>query len=150
MAYTVPVENGENITVDVIRKSLWTMTIAEVIKFTLKTPYAFVGGLNALSELLPLHLPVQTHQVFFFFKKFENRFENIIFFLIKDLTDEELDQIRSKRQLWAAHLLPLSNELKTLIGSFAPSTFHPLQLSLRRFLFQLIDLAPSMAICAAE
>lgn len=37
--------------------------IGEVLKFTAEAPYRYVAGLNVLSELLPLPLPLPTKEV---------------------------------------------------------------------------------------
>ena len=54
------------------------------------------------------------------------------------------------RQLWAAHLIPLSPSISSLLETLLPSTCVPLQQMLRRVSAQLVDLAPSLAVMAAK
>ncbi|VDO96952.1 unnamed protein product [Soboliphyme baturini] len=105
-------------------RSLWTSMVAELLDFTLESCHNFVGGLNALVELLPLPLPVQT---------------------VEPLSNEDLKIIVSNRSLWSAHLIPLSTQLANVIHGFANATHSLLQQSLRRVCLQLSDLSEPIA-----
>ena len=46
-----------------LSESLWTKTLKELLKYTIKAPYTYLSGLLILSEMLPLPLPIQTREV---------------------------------------------------------------------------------------
>ncbi|KAH3771868.1 hypothetical protein DPMN_173197 [Dreissena polymorpha] len=89
-----------------------------LLKFTMKSPYTYLSGLQILSELLPLPLPLQTKE-------------------------EQL--AINTRKLWSAHLLPLHTALHGIIRSLAITACQPLQQILRKICLQMSDLAAPTA-----
>lgn len=115
-----------------IHKSLWTQMIGEVIKFTLNGPYRFVPGLNVLSELLPLPLPVCT------LSSGCNSVEG------------EIQRIVTERQLWSAHLHPQSHLISDMIQTFCTSSSEDLFQIIYKVCIQLSDLAPNMTLLVSK
>lgn len=60
LAYSQPISTDLSSEAEALNKSLWTLMMAEVVKYVTIGPHTFVPGLLILSELLPLPLPVQT------------------------------------------------------------------------------------------
>ncbi|KAK3591349.1 hypothetical protein CHS0354_040310 [Potamilus streckersoni] len=117
-AYTQPsLTQSES---EAFNQSLWTQTIRELLKHTLKAPYTYLSGLMMLSELLPLPLPLQTKEV---------------------LRQEETTLIVNTRKLWSVHLLSLHQSIYEIIQTLIVSTCQPLQHMLRRVCWQLSDLS---------
>ena len=48
---------------DALNKSLWTLMLKEVLRYSIKSPYTYMSGLLVLSELLPLPFPLHTKEV---------------------------------------------------------------------------------------
>ncbi|WAR13260.1 VIR-like protein [Mya arenaria] len=109
---------------DKISESLWTLAIRDLLKFTMKAPYTYLSGLQMLSELLPLPLPLQTKE---------------------PLTTEEVQLAINTRKLWSAHLLPLHTTLHGIVRTLATTSCQPLQQILRKICFQMSDLASPTA-----
>lgn len=108
-----------------LNKSLWTLMMAEVLKFTSSLPEMFVPCLSLLSELLPLPFPIQTRN---------------------PLSEAEVLLATNSRKLWSAHLLPLDNLLQDLISTLCYSSYQPLLQLLKRVCIQLADLGPPTAL----
>ncbi|CRK91162.1 CLUMA_CG004847, isoform A, partial [Clunio marinus] len=113
-----------------IHKSLWTQMIGEVVKYSLNGPFHFIPGLMMLSELLPLPLPVPMHG--------------------NELNKREIQRLITERQLWSAHLHPLSHLLTEMIQTFCTSSSVELFNILLRVCVQLSDLAPNMTLLVAK
>ncbi|WAR13247.1 VIR-like protein [Mya arenaria] len=109
---------------DKISESLWTLAIRDLLKFTMKAPYTYLSGLQMLSELLPLPLPLQTKE---------------------PLTTEEVQLAINTRKVWSAHLLPLHTTLHGIVRTLATTSCQPLQQILRKICFQMSDLASPTA-----
>lgn len=105
---------------EILKKSIWTKMIKEVLQYTFSLPMFFIHGLSLLSELLPLPLPIQT---------------------LKPLTEDEVNQLINFRKLWSAHLLILANDLEKLITSFILCSSFIIQQLLRRICVQISDLS---------
>ncbi|XP_052231908.1 protein virilizer homolog isoform X2 [Dreissena polymorpha] len=122
-AYTQPLSQP-NADKDKISESLWTLAVRDLLKFTMKSPYTYLSGLQILSELLPLPLPLQTKE---------------------PLTQSEEQLAINTRKLWSAHLLPLHTALHGIIRSLAITACQPLQQILRKICLQMSDLAAPTA-----
>ncbi|KAG1683645.1 Protein virilizer [Nymphon striatum] len=129
LAYTQPILSQALESDEAISKSLWTQMVMEVLKFIQKAPRTFVTGLNILSELLPVPLPIQTREA---------------------LTQEEITKAINIRKLWCAHLHPLSLDLQQLISNLCGTSCQILQHALRRVCFQLADLAAPTSITVVK
>ncbi|CAG9862506.1 unnamed protein product [Phyllotreta striolata] len=114
---------------DSLTKTLWTLMIGEVIKYTTAVPHTFISGLLIFSELLPLPLPLQTRD---------------------DLTDDEISWIISLRKLWSAHLHPHSTIIQNMVNKLCLSTQPQLLNLLRRICVQIADLAANSAVMIAR
>ena len=62
LAFTQPALSSEG-SDEAISGSLWTLVLKELLQYVLTSPYAFLGGLVMLSELMPLPLPIQAREV---------------------------------------------------------------------------------------
>lgn len=129
LAYTQPISSTPSSETEALNKSLWTMMMAEVVKFVTTGPYTFVPGLLVLSELLPLPLPVQTRS---------------------PLPENEILRAVNGRKLWSAHLHSLGSGLQELIATMSGSSFQPLLQLLRRVCVQLADLAAPTALIVSR
>lgn len=105
--------------------SCWCLLLDELLSYSQATPQAFLSGIMLLSELLPMPLPLQSPRTH---------------------SANEISAIVQFRNLWAAHLLPLSSSLSSLLEMLIPSMCLSLQQILRRVCAQLSDLAPSLAM----
>jgi protein virilizer len=112
-----------------IHNSLWTHMISELIKFILIGPHYFIPGLMIFSEILPLSLPLAT---------------------AKQINDEQIQQLITKRQLWSAHLHSQSKILIEMIQNMCASSYKPLLIQLNRVCLQLSDLAPNVSLLVAK
>ncbi|XP_078337705.1 protein virilizer homolog isoform X3 [Crassostrea virginica] len=128
LAYTQPLP-AQAETDEALSESLWTKTLKELLKYTIKAPYTYLSGLLILSEMLPLPLPIQTRE---------------------PLTEEEVSVTVNNRKLWSVHLHCLSQQVQEMIRILATSTCQPLQLVLRRVCWQLSDLSSASAIMVAR
>jgi len=124
LVYTDPSAQSPN-----YAKSLWTQMIGEVLKFTLKSPYCFVPGLEVLSQLLPLPLPIQCGT---------------------ELRGEEITELVAARELWSAHIHPLAGPVHDLIATMCTSSHPTLLQLLRRTAIQFSDLAAPTALIIAR
>nr|CAD7407518.1 unnamed protein product [Timema poppensis] len=130
LAYTQPVSQAPSSESDALNKSLWTLMMAEVVKYVTATgPHTFVPGLLILSELLPLPLPIQTRTA---------------------LSEEEVTRTVNARKLGSAHLHSLGSSLQELIAGMSGSSFQPLLQLLRRVCVQLADLAAPTALVVSR
>nr|CAD7395412.1 unnamed protein product [Timema cristinae] len=130
LAYTQPVSQAPSSESDALNKSLWTLMMAEVVKYVTATgPHTFVPGLLILSELLPLPLPIQTRTA---------------------LGEEEVTRTVNARKLGSAHLHSLGSSLQELIAGMSGSSFQPLLQLLRRVCVQLADLAAPTALVVSR
>lgn len=128
MAYTLPTP-AAGVDTESVHKSLWTQMIAEVLKYIISGPSTFVPGLNLLSQLLPVPLPMLTK---------------------RPLTINEQARIVTERQMWSAHLHPKSIEISEMIQSLCVSSYPQLMDLLVRIIGQLADLAPNMALLTVK
>ncbi|KAK6982141.1 protein virilizer [Biomphalaria glabrata] len=113
-------ELQETQTDDALSKSLWTLMLKELLKYTIKSPYTYMSGLLILSELLPLPFPLHT----------------------KDpLTDGEMDAAVMSRKLWSVHLQSATPELFAVLDTLSGTGCQPLQHLMRRVCWQIADLA---------
>ncbi|XP_075737295.1 VIR_N domain-containing protein isoform X5 [Rhipicephalus microplus] len=127
LAYTQP-QLSHTETEEALNKSLWTQMISEVLKFTMRAPCAFLTGLVAFSELLPLPLPLNVRE---------------------PLHAEDIAKVVNSRKLWSAHLHCLSSEIQEIVGTLSYSTCSTIQQLFRRVCIQLSDLtAPSASVVA--
>lgn len=124
LAYTEPSAQAE-----AYPKSLWSLMLSDVFKFILKAPYCFLCGFELLSELLPLPLPLHSRT---------------------PLSEDEMMELRSARQLWGAHLHPLAGPLHDLFAALAGGSFPPLLQLMRRVAVQLADVAAPTALVIAR
>ncbi|KAL1128905.1 hypothetical protein AAG570_013439 [Ranatra chinensis] len=129
LAYTQPVSSETCTESEALNKSLWTLMVSEVLKFTTELPANFMAGLSVLSELLPLPLPLQTRS---------------------SISDEEASRAVNSRKLWSAHLHSLSPIVAETIAAMSGSTYRPLLDLLRRVCIQLADLAAPTALVVAR
>ncbi|XP_063240539.1 protein virilizer isoform X2 [Bacillus rossius redtenbacheri] len=129
LAFTQPVSEDPASETEALNKSLWTMVVAEVIKYVTTAPYTFISGLLIVSEMLPLPLPVQTRL---------------------PLPEEEIVRTVNARKLWSAHLHSLGSSLQELIATMSSSSFQPLLQLLRRVCVQLADLAAPTALVVSR
>ena len=97
-----------DLTKNKVSKSLWTMMVAEVLNYIVSSPAVLKSGLELLSQLLPLPLPIPSN---------------------RELTEEEVTNVSTSRKLWSAHLHPLSSQISKLLG-VASSYSHPPLVSL--------------------
>ncbi|KAH9515696.1 hypothetical protein Btru_011758 [Bulinus truncatus] len=105
---------------DALSRSLWTLMLKELLKYTIKSPYTYMSGLLILSELLPLPFPLHT----------------------KDpLSDEEMDAAVMARKLWSVHLQSATPELFAVLDTLSGTGCQPLQHLMRRVCWQIADLA---------
>ncbi|XP_054285555.1 protein virilizer-like isoform X1 [Macrosteles quadrilineatus] len=125
LAYTQPVAADPSSETEALNKSLWTLMVTEVLKFTVATPHNFLPGLSLLSELLPLPLQVQTRS---------------------PLPDEEIKRVVNCRKLWSAHLHCLGSLIHETITTMCCSSYSPLLQLLRSVCSQLADLAAPTAL----
>ncbi|CAG5120026.1 unnamed protein product, partial [Candidula unifasciata] len=105
---------------DALSKSLWTLMLKELLKYTIKSPYTYMSGLLVLSELLPLPFPLHTKS---------------------PLTDEEMDAAVMARKLWSVHLQSATPELFAVLDTLSGTGCQPLQHLMRRVCWQIADLA---------
>lgn len=124
LVYSQPVseEVSEN---DSLNKTLWTLMSGEVIKYITLAPYTFIPGLLVFSELLPLPLPIQTHE---------------------PLQEDEVKRVVNLRKLWSAHLHSHSTSIQEFINRLCTSVHQPLLHLLRRVCIQMSDLAANSAL----
>ncbi|XP_046659595.1 protein virilizer isoform X2 [Homalodisca vitripennis] len=125
LAFTQPVTSEPSTETEALNKSLWTLMMTEVFKFTVSTPNNFLPGLSLLSELLPLPLQVQSRS---------------------PLPDEEITRVVNCRKLWSAHLHCLSSLIHEMISTMCSSSYNPLLQLLRSVCVQLADLAAPTAL----
>lgn len=129
LAFTQPVQPESSSEKEGLNKSLWTLMMAEVLKYILTNAHTFMSGLHMLSEVLPLPLPVQTRM---------------------PLHADEVGQTISSRKLWCAHLHSLSSIIGDLIATLCGSSCPSLLQLLRRVCMQLSDLAAPTALVVAR
>lgn len=129
LAYTQPVQLESLSESEGLNKSLWTLMMAEVLKYVTTNSHTFMSGLLMVSELLPLPLPVQTRVA---------------------LPAEEVALAMSSRKLWCAHLHSQSSVIGDLISTMCGSSCPPLLQLLRRVCVQLSDLAAPTALVVAR
>ncbi|KAK3914172.1 Protein virilizer-like protein [Frankliniella fusca] len=125
LAYTQPVQPASSSEKEGLNNSLWTLMMAEVLKYITTNAHTFMSGLLLLSELLPLPLPVQTRS---------------------PLPSDEIAQTMTSRRLWCAHLHSLSSTIGDLISTLCGSSCPSLLQLLRRVCVQLSDLAAPTAL----
>lgn len=128
LAYTQP-RADDGFDTENIHKSLWTLMIGEVLKYSLSGPHCFVTGLLILSELLPLPLPIPTKE---------------------PLDDKEAAQLITERQMWSAHLHSQSNAMVELVQTTCLSSNPEILIILSRVALQLSDLAPNMTLLVSK
>lgn len=128
LAYTQPLPL-DGVDTDSVHKSLWTQMLSEIIKYTLTGPHTFLPGLLALSELLPLPLPILTKS---------------------PITQNEINKLITDRQLWSAHLHPQSALINDLIQTMCMSSLLQLNTLLNHVCLQLADLAPNMTLLVTK
>lgn len=128
LAYTQPISLEMNDT-ESLQKSLWSLLIGEILKFTMDGPSCFIPGLMVLSEMLPLPLPLMTKQY---------------------INDDEINTILTYRKLWSAHLHCQQTALMEMIQTLCQSSFQPLNYILRKVCLQIADLAPNMAVLVSK
>ena len=109
---------------DDLSKSLWTSMMRAVLEHATSCPANYLSGLQLLSALLPLALPLPAPRPL--------------------LPDEEAEVLKA-RNLWSAHLLPCEAELARAVGLLAGHVYPPLVGALRRVVGQLTGLAPPTA-----
>lgn len=129
LAYTQPVQPESSSEKEGLNNSLWTLMMADVLKYITTNAHTFMSGLLLLSELLPLPLPVQTRT---------------------SLPADEVAQTISSRKLWSAHLHSLSSTIGDLISTLCGSSCPPLLQLLRRVCVQLSDLAAPTALVVSR
>ncbi|KAK3085549.1 hypothetical protein FSP39_005168 [Pinctada imbricata] len=123
MAYTQPLpEQAES--EEALSQSLWTKTLKELLKYTIKAPYTYLSGLLLMSELLPVPLPLQSKE---------------------PLGEADVTMVQNTRKLWSVHLHSLTSQIQEMIRILATSTCQPLQQVLRRVCWQLSDLSAPTA-----
>ncbi|XP_071477745.1 protein virilizer homolog [Diadema antillarum] len=108
-----------------IKKSSWTVMLGTVLEYIPSAPYSYVGGLQLLSEMLPLPLPMQTQEV---------------------LSEAEVQQALNLRRLWSLHLHPNMAQIQAILTELSLSSSPLLQHFLRRVSCQLADLAGPTAL----
>ncbi|CAL8105458.1 unnamed protein product [Calicophoron daubneyi] len=116
------IESKSPLTIKEIESSSWVSVCREIISFTVASPVHYLPGLKILLDLLPLPLPI---------------------FTLKPLKIITQNQIRSCRDLWAAHLLGLASEtagLVELLGATYPSSSNPLYVHLLALVRRIADL----------
>lgn len=128
MAYTQPTPD-DGVDTESVQKSLWTQMIGELCKYIQNGPYTILPGLTVFMQLLPVPLPLLTKH---------------------PLTANEQNRLITERQLWSAHLHPQSNEISAIIQAFCVSSYAPLIDFLSRFIGQISDLAPNMALLVTK
>ncbi|RUS68539.1 hypothetical protein EGW08_023699, partial [Elysia chlorotica] len=110
---------------DALSRSLWTLMLKELLKYTIKSPYTYMSGLLILSELLPLPFPLHT----------------------KDpLSEEEAEAAVMSRKLWSVHLQSATPELFSVLDTLSGTGCQPLQHLMRRVCWQIADLAAPSAL----
>lgn len=128
LAYTQPTPI-DGVDTESVHKSLWTQMIGECLKYTLTGPYTYTSGLMAMSELLPMPLPIYTGA---------------------KLTDIEVMRLKTERQLWSAHLHPKSGQIIEIIQTMSTTSDVQLLSALSCLCVQLADLAPNMSLLVAK
>ncbi|KAL0270837.1 UNVERIFIED_CONTAM: hypothetical protein PYX00_008118 [Menopon gallinae] len=125
LAYTQPIADENASESDTFTKSLWTLMVSDVLKYTTKSSFTFIPGFLLLSELLPLPTPISSK---------------------RELTKEEINHIVNSRKLWSAHLHALSPIIHDVVATMAGSSYAPLLQLVRRVCLQLSDLAAPTAM----
>ncbi|KAJ8303301.1 hypothetical protein KUTeg_019697 [Tegillarca granosa] len=128
LGFTQPMLNQSE-TEEALSQSLWTLSLKELFKYTLKAPYTYLSGLLILSELLPLPLPLQAQEA---------------------LSEEEVNLSVTTRKLWSAHLHSLTQQIQEVIQKLGISTCQPVQQVLRRICWQLSDLSSLSAVMVTK
>lgn len=128
LAYTQPTP-VDGVDTESVHKSLWSQMVAEVLRFILTGPHSYMAGLSALSELLPVPLPVYS---------------------MVPLLDSEITRLNTERQMWSAHLHPSCTALADIVQAFCTSGLRQLLSALTRVCRQLADLAPNMALVVTK
>lgn len=128
LCYTQP-SPPEGVDNESVKKSLWSLVVGEVIKFTLSTPSTFIPGLLVFSELLPLPLPILSADI---------------------PAQREIQRVLTERQLWSAYLHPQTNAIVELIQTLCPTSYPPLIMLLVRVCLQMADLGPNMSVVVAR
>ncbi|KAK2723278.1 protein virilizer homolog [Artemia franciscana] len=132
LAYTTPIiEIDADSAEDLLVKSLWTKMIREIFKFVQNgMPSNCITGLQVLSELLPLPLPITASP--------------------EEITEEfNIEQVNA-RKLWAAHLHSLVPQFTDILETLTCTVYNPLQYLLRRTAVQFADLTPSTALAVLK
>ncbi|XP_005092655.1 protein virilizer homolog [Aplysia californica] len=110
---------------DALNKSLWTLMLKELLRYTIKSPYTYMSGLLVLSELLPLPFPLHTKEA---------------------LSEEEVEAAVVSRKLWSVHLQAATAELFAVLDTLSGTGCQPLQHLMRRVCWQIADLAAPSAL----
>ncbi|GFR93836.1 virilizer-like protein [Elysia marginata] len=110
---------------DALSRSLWTLMLKELLKYTIKSPYTYMSGLLILSELLPLPFPLHTKDA---------------------LSEEEIEAAIMSRKLWSVHLQSATPELFSVLDTLSGTGCQPLQHLMRRVCWQIADLAAPSAL----
>ena len=114
-----------DLTKNKVSKSLWTMMVAEVLNYIVSSPAVLKSGLELLSQLLPLPLPIPSN---------------------RELTEEEVTNVSTSRKLWSAHLHPLSSQISKLLGVASSYSHPPVVSLLQKIVDQLASLSPPSAL----
>jgi len=99
--------------------SSWSHLIKEILAYGLSSPHCLTFSAVLLSRLLPLPLPVQVKKG-------------------KDVDKKDFVQARN---LWSAHLFPLSDQLKKMVKLFMTSTDPEVLKCAKKLVGQLADLS---------
>ena len=108
-----------------VSKSLWTQMLSSLLSHVTSCPAALVPGLQLLSQLLPLPLPLPSW---------------------RQLAPAEESEVSTARKLWSAHLHPLRPQLAALLAAVSRYSWPPLLAALRKVVDQLASLSPPVAL----
>ena len=108
-----------------VSKSLWTQMLSSLLSHVTSCPAALVPGLQLLSQLLPLPLPLPSW---------------------RQLGPAEESEVSTARKLWSAHLHPLRPQLAALLAAVSRYSWPPLLAALRKVVDQLASLSPPVAL----
>ncbi|XP_063951196.1 protein virilizer homolog [Lytechinus pictus] len=125
MTFTKPMGEIKDQTEADVAKSCWTRMLHTLLEYIPSAPFAYIGGLQLLCELLPLPLPMQTQE---------------------SLSESEVQQALNLRRLWSLHLHSETASIQKILGQLSLSSSPLLHHFLRRFSCQLADVASSTAL----
>lgn len=136
---TVSAKNSSTTPEDALSRSLWTQMVHEILKYILfcSGPAAFITGLQVLSEILPLPLPLNCRVV------------GAGVMTTSQLSEEDTQEILNARKLWSVHLHTLGPQIQQVVRLLCCSGPQLLQL-LRKVCVQIADLSATTALMIAR